>query len=84
MENPWSIGMITARPVFLSIIRSIRISFPIMISTLSVEDFERFFDALVLVHDTCRGPHKLVRGPVLEGVPADRDPGRTARHRALY
>src|SRR5208283_1295719 len=83
MENPWSMGIITALPVFLSIILSILISFPIMISTSPVEYFQRLFDALVLVHDTCRCPDELVRHPVLEGVPADRDPARPARHRAF-
>ena len=84
MEKPWSMGMITALPVFLSMIRSILISFPIISATLPVEDFERLIDALVLVHDAGRRPDELVRHPVLEGVPADRDPCRTARHRAFY
>ena len=35
IENPWSIGTMTARPVFRFIIRSILISFPIMFHTFN-------------------------------------------------
>ena len=50
---------------------------------LHLQDFQCLFDTLVRVHDTGRGPHELVRGPVLEGVAANRDAGRPACHRAL-
>ena len=50
MEKPWSMGIITALPVFLSMIRSIPISFPIMTATLPFEDADVLLDTFVLVH----------------------------------
>jgi hypothetical protein len=37
---------------------------------LHLQQFQGFFSALLMMHNTCRGFHKPVRRPVLEGIPA--------------